>query len=112
MVERMPAPQGNASVHPGSSEKRGVKYLLGPCATVFESTATGSWRLVRPVVDSATCTRCGICSKHCPADVMDVPVGNKSKEVFIDMRFCKGCGICADVCARKCISMVPEKGGR
>ncbi|MCF6096919.1 4Fe-4S binding protein [Thermovorax subterraneus] len=100
--------QGDA-MRPSESFPK-VKYLYGPVATIFASTKTGSWRILRPVIQQEKCTRCGTCAKHCPLDVIEVDRGNKEKEVVIDFEYCKGCGICANVCPRKCIEMVPERG--
>ncbi|MGE5577801.1 MAG: 4Fe-4S dicluster domain-containing protein [Syntrophothermus sp.] len=99
-----------AGAPPNPSLGAGKRYLLGPCAIVFNSDATGTWRIVRPRVDDGRCTHCGICARHCPADVMEVDVKDKSRPVVIDFHYCKGCGICANVCPRTCIEMVPERG--
>jgi len=88
------------------------KYILGPVATQFGSSNTGSWRIVRPVVNQEECILCKTCEKHCPTDVMTVTKTGSDKGVTIDMRYCKGCGICANVCPKKCISMVDERGVR
>lgn len=90
-------------------EKPTLKTLLGPCALIFCSANTGSWRIVRPVVDKDQCVLCGICEKHCPTGVMTT--GNKQEggTVTIDMDYCKGCGICADVCPQNAITMVDER---
>lgn len=86
------------------------KTILGPCAVIFDSTPTGSWRIVRPVIDNEVCIRCEICVKHCPTNVMLLPGSLKTETVHIDYDYCKGCGICADVCPKKCIDLVPERG--
>ncbi|MGI9952150.1 4Fe-4S binding protein [Moorellaceae bacterium AZ2] len=87
-----------------------TKYLYGPVATIFASTRTGSWRIVRPVVQQDRCTRCGTCAKYCPLDIIEVDREKREKEVTMDLEYCKGCGICANVCPRKCIDMVSERG--
>lgn len=93
---------------PGASKE--VKYLYGPVATIFASTKTGSWRIMRPIIDHERCTRCGTCAKYCPLDIIVVDIKNRVKEVSVDLEYCKGCGICANVCPRKCITMVSERG--
>lgn len=85
------------------------KRLLGPCAIVFDSTPTGSWRISRPIIDNAVCIRCEICVKHCPTNVMTLLGGDKAAEISIDYDYCKGCGICVDVCPKRCIDFVPER---
>ena len=83
--------------------------LLGPAATMFTSSKTGTWRLERPVVDYAACTKCGTCERYCPANVVDI-FKDRDECVVIDFDYCKGCGICANECPKKCIKMVPERG--
>jgi 2-oxoacid:acceptor oxidoreductase delta subunit (pyruvate/2-ketoisovalerate family) len=78
---------------------------LAMCAEDMAYNKTGSWRVMRPVIDLARCSRCARCWKFCPdaaiAIVDDAPV--------IDYVFCKGCGICAEECPRKCISFAQEE---
>lgn len=82
---------------------------VGPCANVFVSANTGSWRLERPKVDYAACIKCGTCKRYCPAGVIEI---DKTQEecVTFDWNYCKGCGICANECPKKCIQMVDERG--
>lgn len=94
----------------GCVPAEGKKYLFGPVATVFISTKTGTWRVVRPVVDAEKCTLCGTCRKYCPTDVVEVRKEEGLQGVSFDFDYCKGCGICANVCPRQCIIMVPERG--
>ena len=54
---------------PKSSE---YKTILGPCAYVFTSSNTGSWRIERPRVDFSACIQCGTCRMYCPADVITI----------------------------------------
>jgi len=79
---------------------------------------TGTWRVERPVHDSAKCTNCLICWVYCPDSAIIVKDG---KWAGIDYDHCKGCGICSNVCpvkveahektgkAGKVIQMVQEK---
>jgi len=85
------------------------KIILGPCALVFCSALTGTWRVVRPVVDQEKCVRCGICEKHCPTDVIITGAKEDDSGVVIDYKYCKGCGICAEVCTKKAIEMIDER---
>ena len=66
---------------------------------------TGTWRLVKPLVDTARCVDCGLCWLYCPESAVDWEKGRKA---VIDYVYCKGCGICANVCPVRAISMVPE----
>ena len=83
--------------------------VLGPCANIFASADTGSWRLERPEVDYAVCIKCGICKRFCPADVIIINKDIKECVTF-NWNYCKGCGICANECPKKCITMVDERG--
>jgi pyruvate ferredoxin oxidoreductase delta subunit len=85
------------------------KTILGPCALVFCSARTGTWRVVRPVVDRKTCVLCGMCEKHCPTDVITTGKKENNGVVEIDFNYCKGCGICAEVCPQDSIEMVDER---
>lgn len=82
--------------------------VLGPCASRFEASYTGSWRLDRPVVRYSDCIGCGTCSKYCPTGVIDI---EKEAEqcVIINYDYCKGCGVCANECPKQCIDMVDER---
>lgn len=92
-----------------------AKTIYGPCALVFCSTPTGTWRIVRPSIDKDTCILCGICEMHCPTGVMDTRKEKSSEKkkptgkVEIDLTYCKGCGICANVCPHDAIEMIDER---
>jgi len=73
---------------------------------------TGSWRVLKPVMDYGRCTparkqteACFLCWLYCPEGVI-------SREVppTIDYEYCKGCGICAEQCPTGAIQMVEETG--
>ncbi|HHV38877.1 MAG TPA: 4Fe-4S dicluster domain-containing protein [Tepidimicrobium sp.] len=85
------------------------KYsVLGPVATTFTASDTGSWRLERPKVVFEDCIKCGICAQVCPVDIVEIRKDEKECVVF-NFDYCKGCGICANECPKKCIMMVPER---
>ncbi len=69
---------------------------------------TGSWRLVRPVLDREVCTGCGLCSAYCPVN----SIRQDEAGYRIDLTYCKGCGICAHECPSGAITMQPEGGSR
>ncbi len=71
---------------------------------------TGSWRVLRPVLDLEKCTpakknkkACFLCWLYCPDGVITKTVCPE-----IDYEYCKGCGICAEECPAGAISMVEE----
>lgn len=85
------------------------KIILGPCALIFCSAQTGTWRDVRPVVDQEKCILCGICEKHCPVGVIKTGDKKDNGILEIDFKYCKGCGICAEVCPQDSIEMIDER---
>ena len=96
-------------IRQGGAMKKQKRYKVqGPCAYVFASGNTGSWRVVRPQVDFEACVKCGTCEMYCPANVITV---DKEKEECVSFMwdYCKGCGICANECPRHCIQMVDER---
>lgn len=70
-----------------------------------EIRRTGSWRILKPIVDHDKCTGCRICFAYCP-DV-SITIGDDNK-AHIDYDHCKGCLICSSVCPFKAITMVRE----
>ena len=76
-----------------------------PGAFKVHDVDTGSWRLKRPECDAKRCSRCRICERFCPLQIISVAALGPE----IDLRFCKGCGICAHECPKGAIVMVSEK---
>ena len=71
---------------------------------------TGSWRVLRPVIDYKKCTpaktgkaACFYCWLFCPDSVV-----SKTLQPQVDIEYCKGCGICAEECPTGAIAMVEE----
>jgi 2-oxoacid:acceptor oxidoreductase delta subunit (pyruvate/2-ketoisovalerate family) len=99
--------------HHPKSEK--IKRVYGPCALVFCSTETGTWRILRPNIDDESCVYCGVCEKYCPTGVVTVQKAETAAMkpptgmVAIDYAYCKGCGICANICPKDSISMIDER---
>lgn len=66
----------------------------------------GMWRLMRPVIDQDTCTKCGLCEAFCP----DLAINKSDNGSFkINLDYCKGCGICANECPVKAIQLIEEE---
>ena len=71
---------------------------------------TGSWRVLRPVIDLDRCIpakkrkmACFICWMYCPDGVITRTIPPE-----IDYEYCKGCGICAEECPSMAINMIEE----
>jgi pyruvate ferredoxin oxidoreductase delta subunit len=71
---------------------------------------TGSWRVLRPVIDLSKCIpakknkkACFTCWLYCPDCVV-----SKTVPPTIDLQYCKGCGICAEECPVDAINMIDE----
>lgn len=71
---------------------------------------TGSWRVLRPVIDLTKCIpaktnkrACFTCWLYCPDCVV-----SKTIPPTIDLEYCKGCGVCAEECPAHAIEMVSE----
>ena len=92
-----------------TSSNKSKKTIYGPCALVVCSTETGTWRVVRPVVDHERCVLCGMCEKHCPTGVVTTGKEEDGGTLEIDYTYCKGCGICANICPKNSIEMVDER---
>jgi len=65
---------------------------------------TGSWRILRPVIDHDKCVSCLLCWIFCPDGVIE----KYGKKIQINLDYCKGCGICAKECSKNAISMIEE----
>ena len=55
----------------------------------------------RAVIDSATCTTCGICITKCPVDAISV----SNNVVVINKQICLGCGVCSRFCPKDSCTM-------
>ncbi len=73
---------------------------------------TGSWRVLRPIIDLKRCIpaktgkkACFVCWLVCPDGVV-----TRTIPPTIDYEYCKGCEICAEECPAKAIVMREETG--
>jgi pyruvate ferredoxin oxidoreductase gamma subunit len=58
------------------------------------------WRIFRPEIDLAHCTRCFLCFALCPEGAVQLDENNYP---VIDYQHCKGCLICAEECPTETI---------
>jgi len=85
----------------------GIKGIPASITGMGEMPDTGSWKILKPKIDSSKCIKCLLCWLHCP----DTAVKRMPDDsIQFDLQICKGCGSCAEVCPVKCIEMVKAKG--
>lgn len=63
--------------------------------------------LDKAVIDSAHCTGCDLCRKHCRFGAIEIKNGTYT----VDPYACEGCSVCELVCPEKAVSMVPAVAG-
>ena len=66
---------------------------------------TGSWRILRPIIDTERCSRCGLCQTYCPDGAISFDLDGYPS---IDYGHCKGCMICLVQCPLHAIESIPE----
>ncbi|MEM4637569.1 MAG: 4Fe-4S dicluster-binding protein [Candidatus Woesearchaeota archaeon] len=79
-----------------------------------EEFNTGTWRAIRPIIDTNKCIHCMLCYLYCPDNAVcilkeSVKQNGNPEIIGIDLKHCKGCSICSQVCPVHCIKMVPEE---
>lgn len=95
-------------------ELRAVKLALDPntlsIATICslgntELKNTGSWRVMKPVIDIKKCIKCDLCFIYCPEGCIKVDDQGLPSIVYT---YCKGCLICSAVCPVRAINTIRE----
>jgi pyruvate ferredoxin oxidoreductase gamma subunit len=105
-----PAPGGTVP-RPGSPvvdvtyarPETGAPTVIAPANTPLRKP--GSWRVFRPVIDLARCTRCWICFVRCPEGAIALDADDTPR---VDYDVCKGCLICVEECPTHTIAAVRE----
>ena len=61
----------------------------------------------KPWITHETCTQCGQCVEHCPAEAMSLQKlkGNDKEKVIIDLNPCIRCYCCSEICPEGAISV-------
>lgn len=67
---------------------------------------TGSWRTLRPIIDTERCGSCGLCQTYCPDGAISF---DRDGYPAIDYGHCKGCMICLVQCPMHAIESIPEQ---
>jgi len=76
-------------------------------AATSTTATTGTWRMMRPLIDDERCHHCWwICSTFCPDGALTVAAGKPQ----IDYDHCKGCLVCVAVCPHHAITAIAEHG--
>jgi pyruvate ferredoxin oxidoreductase gamma subunit len=76
--------------------------LAGPTSAL---RTTAGWRVSRPVVDLARCTRCFLCFALCPEGAIRL---DAESYPVVDYDHCKGCLVCVTECPPHAIAEVRE----
>ncbi|HVO26599.1 MAG TPA: 2-oxoacid:acceptor oxidoreductase family protein [Candidatus Margulisiibacteriota bacterium] len=82
--------------------------LAAPSITVAATSTLRhmeGWRVYRPEIDRAHCTRCFLCFALCPEGAIHLDAQNYP---VVDYDHCKGCLVCVAECPPKVISQVRE----
>ncbi|MFN8546025.1 MAG: 2-oxoacid:acceptor oxidoreductase family protein [Candidatus Binatia bacterium] len=82
--------------------------LAAPAITAAATSAlrtTEGWRVHRPVIDLARCTRCLVCFALCPEGAVRLDAENWPA---VDYAHCKGCLVCVTECPVDAIAAVRE----
>jgi pyruvate ferredoxin oxidoreductase delta subunit len=66
---------------------------------------TEGWRVFRPEIELAHCTRCFICFVLCPEGAIEL---DEQHYPVVDYAHCKGCLVCVTECPPKAITEVRE----
>ena len=69
----------------------------------FEPAPVQPLRRGRIVIAVEDCVFCGMCSRKCPSDAIEV--SRPAKTWAIDRLRCISCGYCVEVCPKKCLAM-------
>jgi pyruvate ferredoxin oxidoreductase gamma subunit len=88
---------------PHLSALRAVPSVAAAASSALRHT--DGWRVHRPVIDEARCTRCLLCFVLCPEGAISLTSDNLPK---VDYDHCKGCLICVHECPPAAIAEVRE----
>jgi len=92
-------------VVPRLPAREAAPSILAPGNT--EGRSTAGWRVFRPEIDLARCTRCALCFALCPEGAIRLAA---DATPWIDSVHCKGCLVCVHECPTGAIVAVREAG--
>ncbi len=96
--------------HPGFKESKPETSICNCCKDCCDTMAlwrSGTLPLINStyhlaVIDSESCTGCGICVEWCPTDAI---ILNEQELAQRDEKACFGCGVCSRFCPEDAISL-------
>jgi pyruvate ferredoxin oxidoreductase gamma subunit len=102
----VPQPIGVAAPFevPRLSARVAAPSIAAPATSA--SRTTEGWRVFRPTIDLARCTRCLLCFALCPEGAIALDPSNYP---VVDYGHCKGCLICSEECPPQAIAEVREE---
>jgi pyruvate ferredoxin oxidoreductase gamma subunit len=101
--EEAPTATGGRFVMPRLPARVAAPSIRGPTSLL---RSTEGWRVYRPVIDLARCTRCFYCFALCPDAAITLDADGYP---HVDYRHCKGCLVCAEECPTGAIAKVREE---
>lgn len=101
---RSPLPATAPFVIPRLPARRAAPSIDADATSVLRRTE--GWRVYRPVIDVARCTRCFLCFALCPEGVISL---DANAYPVVDYDHCKGCLVCVTECPPHVISQVREE---
>jgi heterodisulfide reductase subunit A len=92
------------AAHGPKSIAETIMQAKGAASSAEILLANGEYRisLVRAVVDSVKCAKCGMCATHCPYHAITIDL---IKGAIVDEIACRGCGLCASICPSSAITI-------
>jgi pyruvate ferredoxin oxidoreductase gamma subunit len=110
-------PLGFAERRPEAPAVLGSRFIVPPLPARLAAPSiragqtsrlrsTAGWRVYRPVIDLARCTRCFFCFALCPDSAIEL---DRDGYPHVDYGSCKGCLVCAEECPTHAIGTVREE---
>ena len=98
-----PTAAAPAFVVPRVPARQAAPSVLAAATSALRTTE--GWRVFRPVIDLARCTRCFLCFALCPEGAIHLDAASYP---MVDYEHCKGCLVCVAECPPRAIAEVRE----